>query len=234
MAGPIAAVNTGSGLSLTQQLQAYAVQLANGIGMNPAVFLAQIQQESGWDPNAIGRYPDGTPSGAVGIAQFIPSTAAQYGLSDPTDPWASLEAAAAYMGDLLKKNNGDYTAALTEYNTGSPTGQNLKGADPTYASGILSAAQGITGAVTGIMTGNPGAAIGGAQQVGSTPVGKAAQQGILNALGIPWLEIGAVAVGGVLLLVGVVWLAGEQITASGVASAAVNATPVGDALKVLK
>lgn len=48
-------------------------------GISTDVLAAQIQQESGWNPNAQ------SPAGAQGIAQFMPGTAAQYGL-DPFDP----------------------------------------------------------------------------------------------------------------------------------------------------
>lgn len=42
----------------------------------PAVIAAQIQQESGWNPNAV------SPSGAEGISQFLPGTWPSYAAND--------------------------------------------------------------------------------------------------------------------------------------------------------
>ena len=58
-----------------------------------------------------------SPVGAVGIAQFMPDTAAQYGLTDRTDPFASIEAAAHYLHDLYNMFN-DWKSALMAYNWG--------------------------------------------------------------------------------------------------------------------
>jgi hypothetical protein len=49
--------------------------------------------ESNGDPNA------SNPSGATGLFQFMPSTARQYGLTNPNDPVASANAAAALAAD---------------------------------------------------------------------------------------------------------------------------------------
>lgn len=56
---------------------------------------------------------------AKGVYQFIPSTWAAYaGKADPTDAYASTEAAAKYMQDLLIRYGGNMGAALAEYNGG--------------------------------------------------------------------------------------------------------------------
>src|SRR5215467_14378047 len=68
-------------------LQDYARQAANRAGIDPDIFLRQIQQESGFNPGAR------SPAGAIGIAQFMPDTARGLGI-DPTDPYAALDAAA--------------------------------------------------------------------------------------------------------------------------------------------
>jgi soluble lytic murein transglycosylase-like protein len=58
-----------------------------------------------------------SPAGAQGIAQFIPSTAAAYGLDDPFDPDAAIEAQAHLMSDLLRRF-GSPQLALAAYNAG--------------------------------------------------------------------------------------------------------------------
>lgn len=80
-------------------------------GISPDIFVAQIQQESGFNPDAV------SSAGAIGIAQFMPTTAASLGLN-PKDPIASLKAAAQYDAGNLKTYNGDYSKMLAAYNCG--------------------------------------------------------------------------------------------------------------------
>lgn len=77
----------------------------------PALMAGQLMAESGFDPFA------GSPAGAQGIAQFIPSTAAAYGLSNPYDPVAAIDAEAHLMSDLLRQF-GSPELALAAYNAG--------------------------------------------------------------------------------------------------------------------
>jgi hypothetical protein len=80
-------------------------------GVPPALMAAQLMAESGFDPSA------GSPAGAQGIAQFMPGTAAAYGLADPYDPIASIDAEAHLMSDLLRRF-GSPELALAAYNAG--------------------------------------------------------------------------------------------------------------------
>ncbi|WP_059284627.1 transglycosylase SLT domain-containing protein [Aquitalea magnusonii] len=52
-----------------------------------------------------------SPKGARGHFQFMPSTAAQYGLKNPDDLIESSEAAARMLRDLLRQNRGDVPKA---------------------------------------------------------------------------------------------------------------------------
>jgi hypothetical protein len=79
--------------------------------VSPALLAAQLMAESGFDPNA------GSPAGAQGIAQFMPGTAAAYGLDDPFEPVAAIEAQAHLMSDLLRQF-GSPELALAAYNAG--------------------------------------------------------------------------------------------------------------------
>ncbi len=58
-----------------------------------------------------------SPSGAVGIAQFLPSTAASLGI-DPLNPLQALQGAAKLMANFYHQY-GDYAKALAAYNAGS-------------------------------------------------------------------------------------------------------------------
>lgn len=80
-------------------------------GVPAALMAGQLMAESGFDPNV------GSPAGAQGIAQFMPGTAAAYGLSDPYDPVAAIDAEAHLMSDLLHQF-GSPELALAAYNAG--------------------------------------------------------------------------------------------------------------------
>ena len=58
------------------------------------------------------------PAGAQGIAQFMPGTAALYGLDDPFDASAAIDAQAHLMSDLLQEFGGSVSLALAAYNAG--------------------------------------------------------------------------------------------------------------------
>ncbi len=87
------------------------VRAAARWNVSAALLAAQLMAESGFDPDA------GSPAGAQGIAQFVPSTAAAYGLRDPYDPVEAIEAEAHLMHDLLAQF-GSPELALAAYNAG--------------------------------------------------------------------------------------------------------------------
>jgi Transglycosylase SLT domain/D-alanyl-D-alanine carboxypeptidase len=79
--------------------------------VSAALLAAQLMAESGFDPYA------GSPAGAQGIAQFMPSTAAAYGLRNPYDPEEAIDAEAHLMSDLIRQF-GSPQLALAAYNAG--------------------------------------------------------------------------------------------------------------------
>ena len=81
--------------------------------------------ESNFNPFAV------SPAGAQGIAQFMPATAAAYGLDDPFDAEAAIDAQAHLMSDLLGQF-GSVALALAAYNAGPGAGRGLRlrAADP--------------------------------------------------------------------------------------------------------
>src|ERR1041384_2627940 len=97
-----------------------AREAASRNNVDPNIFERQIAHESAnYDPDVIaGRRK--SSKGAMGIAQFIESTGARYGLrgDDFYDPPKALNAAARHMRDLLDQTGDDYEAALAGYNAG--------------------------------------------------------------------------------------------------------------------
>jgi soluble lytic murein transglycosylase-like protein len=79
--------------------------------VSAALLAAQIYAESNFNPFAV------SPAGARGIAQFMPATARAYGLSNPHDPAAAIDAQAHLMRDLLRRFAA-IPLALAAYNSG--------------------------------------------------------------------------------------------------------------------
>jgi soluble lytic murein transglycosylase-like protein len=89
-----------------------------------ALLAAQLYAESGFNPFAR------SPAGAQGIAQFMPGTARAYGLRNPFDPVAAIDAQAHLMSDLLKRFDGKISVALAAYNAGQGAVERYGGIPP--------------------------------------------------------------------------------------------------------
>jgi len=87
------------------------IEAAAKWGVSAALLAAQLMAESNFDPFAV------SPAGAEGIAQFMPGTAASYGLADPFDPVEAIDAQAHLMSDLIHRF-GSPELALAAYNAG--------------------------------------------------------------------------------------------------------------------
>ena len=96
-------------------------------GIDWLLMKAQVKQESQFDPNISSKV------GAVGLAQFMPATFAEWEqrcpdhfnlhagenqLQDARDPEISIRLQCAYMAQLLKRYSGLSTFALASYNWG--------------------------------------------------------------------------------------------------------------------
>jgi soluble lytic murein transglycosylase-like protein len=103
------------------------VQAAESNFLPPEFLAATILQESAYDPRAF------SAVGAIGIAQFMPDTAAAVGV-DPYDPFDSIAAAAALLGAYAAAYRGryadPYTTALAAYNAGPLAVAQYRGVPP--------------------------------------------------------------------------------------------------------
>ena len=114
-------------------------------GVPAALLAAQLKSESNFDRFAV------SPAGALGIAQFMPSTASSRGLNDPFDPFASIRAQADLMAELIAKF-GSARLALAAYNAG-PGAVAACGCVPSYpetiayVARVLSLAGGASGSI---------------------------------------------------------------------------------------
>lgn len=82
----------GSTGGIPEQYRQAVTAAATQAGVPTALVAAQLQAESGWDPEAR------SPVGAQGIAQFMPATWEAYGDgADPFDPLAGISALGRYL-----------------------------------------------------------------------------------------------------------------------------------------
>jgi hypothetical protein len=93
------------------RFRAPLIDAATHWNLSAALLAAQLMAESNFNPFAV------SPAGAQGIAQFMPATAASYGLDDPFDPVAAIDAQAHLMSDLIRQL-GSPELALAGYNAG--------------------------------------------------------------------------------------------------------------------
>ncbi len=84
---------------------------AQKYGLDPATFARQLYQENGFRATGV------SSAGARGIAQFMPETAARYGVN-PDQPESAIPGAARYMADLKSMFGGNTGLALAGYNWG--------------------------------------------------------------------------------------------------------------------
>lgn len=87
-----------------------ARQKALQYGLDPDLFIRQIQAESAFRPDAV------SSAGAIGLGQLMPATARELGV-DPNNPAQNLDGAARYMKQQLD-TFGNYPMALAAYNAG--------------------------------------------------------------------------------------------------------------------
>jgi soluble lytic murein transglycosylase-like protein len=123
-------------LGETSAIQTQVVAEANAHGVPSSIALAVAQQESGFNPNAVGA------AGELGTFQLMP----QY-FPGAADPNKNISSGIAYLAQLFKQF-GDWATALAAYNWG-PTnvsnalanGQPIPGSVNNYVSSVLSNAQ---------------------------------------------------------------------------------------------
>lgn len=104
-----------------QDVQSMIVNIAQQEGVDPSLALAVAQQESGFNPNAVG---DGGNS--FGLFQIHQPSHPDY--KGGTNPEANARYGIRYLKNLLDANNGNVHDALWSYNAGS--GNKAKGILP--------------------------------------------------------------------------------------------------------
>ena len=115
--------------------------------MPASLALAQARQESSLNPNAYN-----PQSGATGLFQLMPATAAQLGVTNPLDPAQSAAGGTSYLAQLFNQF-GSWDLALAAYDWGPG---NLSKAVATYGSSWLAHAPAETQNYVATILGNAG------------------------------------------------------------------------------
>lgn len=92
-------------------------------GIPPSILAGLIATESGFNPSAV------SPVGARGLGQFMPPTAAEFGVN-VNDPVSSIDGAARYLRYLTDYFNGDLEKAIYAYNGGMGNIEKFNGPIP--------------------------------------------------------------------------------------------------------
>lgn len=102
-----------SGLSCSAQLDAIFDEAASKYGVDAKFLKAIAKCESDFSTECTSR------SGAMGIMQLMPQTAASLGVTNAYDPYQNIMGGARYISEKLAQYNGDKSLTLAAYNAGS-------------------------------------------------------------------------------------------------------------------
>ena len=98
--------------------------LATHYALDPALVIAVIEAESGFDHRAV------SPKGAMGLMQLMPGTAERFGVRDPFDPEQNLKGGMAYLRWLMAYFEGRVPLVVAAYNAGEQAVERYGGIPP--------------------------------------------------------------------------------------------------------
>lgn len=128
------------GLGDVATVQSEITAAAARYGVDPNLALAVAKQESGFQQTS-GSGTLRSSSGALGVMQLMPATAAGLGV-DPNNEQQNIDGGVRLLSQLLTQFNGNVSNALAAYNAGSLAVQKYGGVPPyaetqNYVSSIL-------------------------------------------------------------------------------------------------
>lgn len=99
-------------LKVDKSLDDIFTEASQTYNVSKNLLVCMAKQESNFNPSAVSR------SGAVGVMQLMPATAAELGVTNSYDPYQNIMGGAKYISSLLTKYNGNTSLALAAYNAG--------------------------------------------------------------------------------------------------------------------
>lgn len=152
----------GLGAVQSASIAAMVQQAAAQYGVNPQLALAIAQQESALNPNAVN-----PKSGAAGVMQLMPATAASLGVTNSLDPSQNIPAGVSLFAQYLQQFGGDQVAAVAAYDWG-PT--NVTNAQARYGANWLAYAPAETQNYVATVLGPSAAASAAAPSAPAAPI----------------------------------------------------------------
>lgn len=104
-----------------QAFQAHIRQASQKYMVDPALVEAIIQVESSFRPNAVSK------SGATGLMQLMPATAADLNVRDRYNPRENIHGGVKYLSQLMERFDNDLTLAVAAYNAGPGAVERARG-----------------------------------------------------------------------------------------------------------
>ena len=127
------AVAEGSGFSAKKKTAAIAApgdigslitSSAKKYGVDPKLVSAVAEAESNYRSDAV------SSTGAVGVMQLMPDTAAALGVTNVYDAQQNIDGGAKYLKEMLNDFGGDVRKAVAAYNAGPQAVKNYNGVPP--------------------------------------------------------------------------------------------------------
>lgn len=122
------------------QIDALVQQNSAQWGVDPDLVRAVMANESGFNPNAT------SSTGAQGLMQLMPETAASLGVTNAYDPEQNVWGGTRYLRSMLDRFGGDMTKAVAAYNAGPNAVESHNGVPPyaetqSYVENVLNSYQ---------------------------------------------------------------------------------------------
>jgi soluble lytic murein transglycosylase-like protein len=102
----------------------FITKAAQKYGVDPKLVSAVAEAESGYRPDAV------SSTGAVGVMQLMPDTAAALGVTNAYDPQQNIEGGTKYLKEMLNDFGGDVRKAVAAYNAGPQAVKKYNGVPP--------------------------------------------------------------------------------------------------------